>query len=60
MEGVKVVRNDLSDTDLEIVQRVAQAAPAKAVLPNKPPAQKASSGNALGRMAGRLFGAAKP
>jgi hypothetical protein len=60
LDGVKVVRNDLTDTDLEIVQRVTNPAPAKAREPDETAAQKAPAGHRLGRMAERLFGAAKP
>lgn len=58
LEAVKVVRNDLSDSDLEIV-------PAKAPMPVAPPPVRppletaAPAGNAWNRLTERVFGAGK-
>ena len=58
LEGVKVVRNDLSDSDIEIV-------PAKPPMPVAPPPVRLSekpaapAGNAWDRLAERMFGAGK-
>jgi len=59
LEGVKVVRNDLSDTDLEIVPvKPAVTAPPAAHTSSK--IEKAPSPeNAWGRMTARIFGAGK-
>ncbi len=58
LDQIKVVRNDLSDSDVDIV-----AARPKAVVPTAPvlpdDRRPAQSGRSWGRMATRLFGAGK-
>jgi hypothetical protein len=59
LDGVKVVRNDLSDTDLEIVP-AKPSVPAITETPVKSNAEKcAPVETAWGRMTGRIFGADK-
>ncbi len=56
LESVKVVRNDLSDSDLEVVpSRAAQPPPSKAP-PQRPEAEEAQAEPAWARVTGRLFG----
>lgn len=55
LEGVRVVRNDLSDSDLEIIR----VAPAPVVQPAAAPVGRDQSESAWGRVTGRLFGAGK-
>src|SRR5437588_12024000 len=57
LEQVKVVRNDLSETDLEIVR--AKPAPATDQMPRTFSAMTGVPASAWNRMAGRLFGAGK-
>ncbi|MGH7970639.1 MAG: hypothetical protein ACREIC_18085 [Limisphaerales bacterium] len=59
LEGVKVMRNDLSDTDLEVVP-CKPAVPAAMPAPTPPPAAAASPQvTTWGRVTGRIFGAGK-
>ena len=59
LDGVKVLRNDLSDTDLEVVRcKPAVPAPVPAP-PSRPVASASPQETTWGRMTGRLFGAGK-
>jgi hypothetical protein len=59
LEAVKVVRNDLSDSDLEVVT----AKPTKVKVPapgaGAATAERAPAGSSWGRVAGRMFSAGK-
>jgi hypothetical protein len=54
LEGVKVVRNDLNETDLEVV--TATKSPEAAIVPAQPGVGGESARVAWRRMATRLFG----
>lgn len=59
LELVKVVRNDLSDADLEVVLAKQPAAGAKASQPEPSGAKAGGRATPWGRMSTRLFGAGK-
>ena len=58
LETVKVVRNDLSDSDLEVVPAVL-AVPEPPPKPVAAPEAHAVEGSNWGRITSRLFGAGK-
>jgi len=59
LDGIKVVRNDLTDSDLEVV-RAKPPVPVPATTPTPKQLEKTvSPGNAWSRVTGRLFGAGK-
>jgi hypothetical protein len=59
LKSVKVVRNDLSDTDLEIVQGKSSRAPASGARVAQRVTNRSGAESAWDRVAGRLFGAGK-
>jgi hypothetical protein len=59
LKSVKVVRNDLSDTDLEIVQGKSPPASASAARVAQRAANRSAAETAWDRVTGRLFGAGK-
>ncbi len=60
LDRIKVVRNDLTDSDLEIVQARPPAVPVKRAPAGKPGAEVAMGEGAWNRVTERLFGASKP
>ncbi len=56
LDAVKVVRNDLSDSDLEIVPATAQPAAAPSEPARAEPALESAAGPVWTRVTGRLFG----
>ena len=58
LDKIKVVRNDLSDADLEVVPAKSPAA-LTSVAPAWPSVNKTGAGTAWGRLAGRVFRAGK-
>jgi len=58
LEGIKVVRNDLSETDLEVVKTAPVAAAGGVVEANSAP-KPAARQRAWDRMRSRLVGAGK-
>ncbi len=59
LDGVKVVRNDLSDSDLEIVPAKSRPTTPTAEAVTSSISKDGTSETAWGRVAGRLFGASK-
>lgn len=59
LETVKVMRNDLSDADLEVVSSGQNSPPRAGNAQREPAADSESSGLVLGRMTARLFGAGR-
>ena len=59
LENIKVVRNDLSDPDWEIVTKKETKRAVAPVPPAVPVAQTRNSDTAWGRVGARLFGAGK-
>jgi hypothetical protein len=61
LESVKVVRNDLSDSDLEVVRaKLPPASPSAAPAAPKAAAHRAVAETPWARVTGRLFGLGKP
>ena len=59
LESVRVVRNDLSDCDLELVRPQPPQPLPRAALARRKPQSSLVSGTAWSRVTGRLFGAGK-
>jgi hypothetical protein len=59
LESVRVVRNDLSDCDLELVRPQPPQPLPRAALAGRKPQSSLVSGTAWSRVTGRLFGAGK-
>ena len=59
LETVKVMRNDLSDADLEVVSSEQNSPPRSGSAQRKPAGESESTGLMLGRMTARLFGAGR-